>query len=238
MKYSAAEGDGAVKWTRFPIRVRPHRNPLSDTDDTHPDGPASVPWPEMFPQLPPEIVVRWADIGSAYGGMLCRMGLLDPNVAMLGLEIRHKVVEFAQSRVLESRAVAGELHNVWFAQCNVMRFLPFWFSKGQLTKMFFCYPDPHFKRAHQRRRVMGQNLVAEYAYVMARGGRLYTVSDVAELEQWMCAQLNAASMLFRRLTEEETAVDGLLEMAVHVSEDAVRSQRKGAEKHYAIYERL
>ena len=32
--------------------------------------------------------------------------------------------------------------NVWAVHNNAMRFLPNFFNKGQLSKLFFCFADP------------------------------------------------------------------------------------------------
>ena len=36
--------------------------------------------------------------------------------------------------------------NVWAVHNNAMRFMPNFFARGQLKKLFFCFADPHFKR--------------------------------------------------------------------------------------------
>ena len=38
--------------------------------------------------------------------------------------------------------------------------------KGQLSKMFFLFPDPHFKKAKHKWRIINETLLAEYAYVL------------------------------------------------------------------------
>ena len=48
--------------------------------------------------------------------------------------------------------------NVWAVHNNAMRFLPNFVEKGQLTKIFFCFPDPHFKRKNHRKRIISQAL--------------------------------------------------------------------------------
>ena len=48
----------------------------------------------------------------------------------------------------------GSYQNVSVVRTNAMKYLPRYFGKGQLTKMFFCFPDPHFKRANHRRRII------------------------------------------------------------------------------------
>eukprot|EP00983_Pelagomonas_calceolata_P017402 545766-Pelagomonas_calceolata.AAC.2 len=45
--------------------------------------------------------------------------------------------------------------------------------------------DPHFKAANHRRRIINTTLVTEYAYLMAPGGWLYTITDVEDLGNWM-----------------------------------------------------
>jgi tRNA (guanine-N7-)-methyltransferase len=57
-----------------------------------------------------------------------------------------------------------------------MRYLPNFFQKNQLEKIFFCFPDPHFKAKNHRRRIVSDILLSEYAYFLAPNGRLYTVT--------------------------------------------------------------
>ena len=79
-----------------------------------------------------------------------------------------------------------------------MRFLPNFFERGQLAKIFICFPDPHFKRKNHRKRIVTPALCAEYSYALRDGGLLYAITDVAELMEWMVSHLTA-SPLFERL---------------------------------------
>ena len=45
--------------------------------------------------------------------------------------------------------------------------------------------DPHFKAGTHRRRIISRAQLADYAYLLAPGGILYTITDVPELSQWM-----------------------------------------------------
>jgi tRNA (guanine-N7-)-methyltransferase len=72
----------------------------------------------------------------------------------------------------------------------------------QLKKMFFLYPDPHFKKSKHKWRIINQSLLAEYAYVLAIGGIVYTVTDVKELHDWM-KQHFTEHPLFEQVLEEE-----------------------------------
>lgn len=44
--------------------------------------------------------------------------------------------------------------NASVLQTNAMKYLPNYFEKGQLKKIFFCFPDPHFKAKNHRRRII------------------------------------------------------------------------------------
>ncbi|SCU64388.1 tRNA (guanine-N(7)-)-methyltransferase, putative [Trypanosoma equiperdum] len=236
------------KWTRLPIRTRPHRNPLAENSDNHPDCPAELQeqCTTLFPGMD-NPVITLVDVGCAFGGMLFSLAPDFPDVCMLGLEIRPKVVEFAQNKVMKLRegaATDGTSHhyrNVWFEQLNVMKFGSNCFNKGQLQALFFCYPDPHWKRKNVRRRIISPGLVQEYAYWLKVGGFLFTVSDVEELEQWMVTCLDGCP-LFRQLSQEELAgnemVRKMLDYAANSSEDAQRTTRKGLQKHYAVHVRV
>ncbi|CCW68999.1 unnamed protein product [Phytomonas sp. Hart1] len=232
------------KWTRLPIRARPHRNPFAENDDSHPDNPISFQenFPKFFPNMP-NPVVEFVDVGCAFGGMLFELSTLFPEVCMLGLEIRTKVAEFAQQKTETLRTSKDATHhfrNVWFEQLNVMKFGSNCFTKGQLSKLFFCYPDPHWKRNNIRRRIISPGLVHEYCYWLRSGGLLYTVSDVEELEAWMVECLDACPLL-KRLSDEELSDDEsqrILNIAIKTSEDGQRTQRKGLKHHFAVYRRV
>lgn len=51
--------------------------------------------------------------------------------------------------------------------------------------MFFCFPDPHFKRQNWRRRIVNNTLLSQYCYLLKPKGRIYTVTDCWELHEWM-----------------------------------------------------
>lgn len=71
--------------------------------------------------------------------------------------------------------------------------------------MFFLYPDPHFKKSKHKWRIINQSLLAEYAYVLAVGGIVYTVTDVKDLHDWMKQHFNEHP-LFEQVQEEELVI--------------------------------
>lgn len=68
--------------------------------------------------------------------------------------------------------------------------------------MFFLYPDPHFKKAKHKWRIINQSLLAEYAYVLSEDGIVYTVTDVKNLHDWIVTHFEQHP-LFERVTDAE-----------------------------------
>lgn len=68
--------------------------------------------------------------------------------------------------------------------------------------MFFLYPDPHFKKAKHKWRIINQSLLAEYAFVLAENGIVYTITDVEDLYEWIVKHFEEHP-LFERIVHEE-----------------------------------
>ena len=86
-------------------------------------------------------LVRFADIGCGFGGLLIRLAEAYPDTLMVGLELRDKVAEYVRERLACLRHERpGQYQNASVLRTNGMKFLPNYFRKGQLTKMFFLFP--------------------------------------------------------------------------------------------------
>lgn len=187
--------------------------------------------------------VRFLDVGCGFGGLLMALSPRFPDTLMLGLEIREQVTNYVGQRIRAMRHGAdGEPshHNVSVIRTNAMKFLPNYFRKGQLDKMFFCFPDPHFKRKNVRRRIISDGLLSIYAYVLAPGGLLYHATDVEELHEWMyrCCREHP---LFEPVPEEERAGDPCIDAVCGETEEAKRVKnlgRFGHNVHLGVFRRL
>ncbi|KAK2703149.1 hypothetical protein QYM36_018344 [Artemia franciscana] len=154
-------------------RQRAHSNPISDHSFDYPVSPEEMNWNELYPILSKtdvKLEVEFADIGCGYGGLLVQLSPMFPTTLMLGMEIRVKVSDYVQDRIKSLRESNSEQYqNIACIRANAMKYLPCFFRKGQLTKMFFLFPDPHFKKAKHKWRIINKTLLAEYAYVLREG---------------------------------------------------------------------
>jgi tRNA G46 methylase TrmB len=101
--------------------------------------------------------VEVADIGCGFGGLLMALAPKFPDVLMLGMEIRAQVTQYVEDRIKAFRfqhRETGMYQNIACVRANTMKFLPNFFGKGQLTKIFLCFPDPHFKARKHKARIV------------------------------------------------------------------------------------
>uniref|UniRef100_T1JBD7 tRNA (guanine-N(7)-)-methyltransferase n=1 Tax=Strigamia maritima TaxID=126957 RepID=T1JBD7_STRMM len=168
-------------------RQRAHSNPIADHCLEYPHHPDHVKWNDLFSvENSQQLRVDFVDVGCGYGGLLIALSPLFPDKLVLGIEIRVKVSDYVQDRIRALRHQnPGKFENVACIRSNAMKYLPNFFHKSELSKLFFLYPDPHFKKAKHKWRIISPQTLAEFAYVLRPGGRVYLVTDVKDLFDWM-----------------------------------------------------
>ncbi|KAF2745566.1 tRNA methyltransferase [Sporormia fimetaria CBS 119925] len=248
-------------------RQRAHANPFSDHSLQYPRSPADMDWASYYPAYavnkeiemtegeshdhdqqqpaptphgPISKQVEIADIGCGYGGLLFALAPKFPETLILGMEIRTAVTEYVQEKVRALRTQHLSTNSYQNASCiraNTMKFLPNFFKKGQLSKIFLCFPDPHFKQRKHKARIVSYTLNSEYAYVLKPGGVVYTITDVEDLHKWMVGHLERHPS-FERLNEEEEKSDECVEIMRMETEEGKKVTRNGGNKYVACFRRI
>ncbi|XP_065072268.1 tRNA (guanine-N(7)-)-methyltransferase B-like [Rhopilema esculentum] len=256
---SASEEMNSSEEIRMPqkkyYRQRAHSNPLSVHALEFPLCPENMDWGKYYPHyftdknsLADEPVlkrlktsekrVEFADIGCGYGGLLVDLATMFPDTLMLGMEIRVKVSEYVKKKIEALRLQnAGQYQNVACIRGNAMKHLPNFFHKGQLKKMFFLFPDPHFKKKKNKWRIISPSLLAIYAYTLDIGAKVYTITDVEELHIWMKEHFNDHP-LFRELEKEEYKDDPVVDKVYNSTEEGKKVARNKGNKYFAMFERI
>ncbi|XP_053313677.1 tRNA (guanine-N(7)-)-methyltransferase [Spea bombifrons] len=256
---AAAEPEMAVSLPQKRYyRQRAHSNPMADHTFEYPVKPELMDWSEYYPEffkplssdgrhddakdLEEEKVqehqVEFADIGCGYGGLLVELSPLFPNKLMLGLEIRVKVSDYVRDRIKSLRiAHPGQYQNIACIRSNAMKYLPNFFKKAQLSKMFFLFPDPHFKKTKHKWRIISPTLLAEYAYVLRVGGLVYTITDVEEVHDWMVKHFTEHP-LFERVSKEQLEGDIIVDKLGTSTEEGKKVQRNKGQNFLAVFSRV
>ncbi|CAK96183.1 uncharacterized protein An01g07580 [Aspergillus niger] len=247
-------------------RQRAHANPFSDHQLNYPLSPAHMDWASHFPAfVNPDATqtnligtrkllkdVEVVDIGCGFGGLLVGLAGLLPETLMVGMEIRIAVLEYLNTRIQALRVqqqqqqqktqshaalVPGGYQNISAIRSNTMKFFPNFFNKHQLSKIFICFPDPHFKARKHKARIISETLNAEYAYALRPGGLLYTITDVEEYHHWILRHFRDESALFERVSEEELEKDECVKVMKEATEEGKKVTRNKGNKYVAVFRR-
>eukprot|EP01100_Stratorugosa_tubuloviscum_P014696 TRINITY_DN7_c0_g2_i1.p1 TRINITY_DN7_c0_g2~~TRINITY_DN7_c0_g2_i1.p1 ORF type:complete len:277 (+),score=101.00 TRINITY_DN7_c0_g2_i1:40-870(+) len=231
-------------------KITTHRNPLNDNRFPEiPFCPGELDLVSRYPYYfgpnytePLKPKIELADIGCGFGGLLVGLSPLFPNKLIIGMEIRDKAVEYVQERIQKLREQGinsgspSQYQNISVTRSNCMKYLPTYFVKGQLCKIFFLFPDPHFKRSNHRRRIISTTLLAEYAYVLADNGIIYTITDVHDLHTWMVTHISVHP-LFERVTDEELESDPVIPLVRNCTEEGKKVAKSNGSKFLAVFRR-
>lgn len=148
--------------------------------------------------------------------------------------------------------IPGNYENISAIRSNTMKFLPNFFAKHQLSKIFICFPDPHFKMRKHKARIISETLNAEYAYVLRPGGLMYTITDVEEYHHWILKHFRqeeeapvaqdeygagGVTDLFERVSEEELERDPSVRVMKDATEEGKKVTRHKGHKFVAVFRR-
>lgn len=222
----------------YPAYVAPTPAKPADSNEEKSETAAESAEPELPTPLTKDVEV--ADIGCGFGGLTVALAPVLPDQLILGLEIRTQVTEYVQERIKALRAQNPDTNLYQNASCiraNTMKFLPNFFKKGQLSKIFLCFPDPHFKTRKHKARIVSTTLNSEYAYAVRPGGIIYTITDVEDLHKWMVQHFEAHPS-FVRLTQEEEDADKCVNIMKTETEEGKKVTRNKGQKFVACYRRL
>ena len=115
------------------------------------------------------------EIGPGRGGFIIERLAADPATHIVGLEIRLKWASLVDDRV---RASGHGGRGRVFAE-DVRLALPR-FREGSLSHVFIHFPDPWWKKRHEKRKVLNERFVKQIERVLVSGGSLHYWTDVLD----------------------------------------------------------
>jgi tRNA (guanine-N7-)-methyltransferase len=138
------------------------------------------------PRLPPDerVDVRslargeWIEleIGPGRGWFLVERASAEPRAALVGVEVRRKWATIVDGR-LRARGFAERARV--FAE-DAREALPRLGPDGSVRRVFVHFPDPWWKKRHQKRLLLRDSFLDEVARLLGPGGELFVQTDVEE----------------------------------------------------------
>lgn len=151
--------------------VRNPKHPYAHAAQLTGEGPVTL--ASIFPGRPPEYEI---EIGPGRGGFVFERCAAAPEVSILGLEIRLKWAHIVDQRLGKAglhdraRVFGGD------AKEALARLEP----AASVRAVFLLFPDPWWKKRHEKRLVLGDELLDHIARLLMPGGKLFIETDVEE----------------------------------------------------------
>ncbi|MGL4942663.1 MAG: tRNA (guanosine(46)-N7)-methyltransferase TrmB [Thermoguttaceae bacterium] len=120
------------------------------------------------------------EIGSGKGMFLAKAAASRPNHLFLGVEIGPKYASFAAATLARAARDCGGLDNARILCGDAAEVLRDFLPDASLTAVHIYFPDPWWKRAHRRRRIVRTDVVQLIERRLVTGGRLHFWTDVEE----------------------------------------------------------
>jgi tRNA (guanine-N7-)-methyltransferase len=126
------------------------------------------------------------DIGFGRGLSLFERAALAPESRIIGIEVKTKLAYKADERIRKRG-----LSNVAILCGDAREILKRAEPSGSVRRVSLHFPDPWWKKRHDKRRVIGDALLVELSRLMKPGGALFIQTDVEHRAEQYVAQLRA-----------------------------------------------
>ena len=174
--------------------MRQHVNPLSKHFDEIERIPSLK---EMFDN--PKFNLH-LDIGCAAGEFLFDLALVNSKWNYLGIEIRERLIKTARLKVQDK-----EIKNLYFIfgnASNIFNDLNSKFIFNKLKSISFNFPDPWFKKRHNKRRVIQKDFINLLSNSMQKGSLMFIKTDVKDLFEYMDYTISS-SLSFKKIDKKD-----------------------------------
>lgn len=118
------------------------------------------------------------EIGPGRGGFLFERLAAEPDICMLGFEIRRKWATIVDNKL--KAAGLGARARVFAEDA---RFALPRLPAGSLSRIYVHFPDPWWKKRHEKRLVVSNSLLPNVLRALRSGGELFVQTDVEDRAQ-------------------------------------------------------
>jgi tRNA (guanine-N7-)-methyltransferase len=172
-----------IDYAKYPIpRLRHHANPVlyfplkqhKNRNFSYPPIIEKFDWKELFPN---GLAPRYLDIGTGLGKFIIGSALAEPDINMLGFEVRINAIGWI------NKVIGGEkipnARVLWYSVVNGFPFI----DSGTIEKIFYLFPDPWVKKRHHKRRAFSSELLDEFHRILTNSGEMFIMTDVPDADE-------------------------------------------------------
>jgi tRNA (guanine-N7-)-methyltransferase len=127
------------------------------------------------------------EIGPGRGGFLFERAAAEPACGIIGLEVRRKWAAIVDARL--AKLGLGKRARSFSEDAKLA--LPRLAPDGAFRRAYLHFPDPWWKKRHEKRLVMGDAFLDQIARLLEPRGELFVQTDVADRADQYEAQIAA-----------------------------------------------
>jgi tRNA (guanine-N7-)-methyltransferase len=150
------------------------------------------------------------EVGSGKGLFMESAGSANPAHNFLGIEIATKYAHFASARLAKH-----QLENAVMVHGDAQRLFKELFPANSLTAVHVYFPDPWWKKRHQKRRVLNESFLANVVRTLTPGGLLHYWTDVEDRFKETLELIAATTSLVGPLDVPEKPAEHDLDYRTH-----------------------
>lgn len=167
-----------------PKRLRHHTAPnlyiplselKEDKQDHYPPLREKIDWKEFFTNGKKPNAL---DIGCGKASFLFDFAEENPDVNILGIEVREKLPDWINKVV--KAYMLNNCAALWYSVVNGIPFI----EDSSIDLAVYLFPDPWTKRKHIKRRAYNEGLLSELRRVLKPGGKLFLATDIEEVHAY------------------------------------------------------
>lgn len=157
--------------------------PIKPWFQTLDDLGGTIDWTRVFPKAQPVEL----DIGCGRGLFVFTAASAAPHVNFAGIEI-----DYREGRRAAMRLSKREMDNARIIGGDCRRMLMELIPESSVSAAHVYFPDPWWKKRHQKRRLFNPEFVQMLARIVSPGGHVHHWTDVADYFEMASAFLDAS----------------------------------------------
>lgn len=186
----------------LPARFRHHSSanqylPLSELKtipEYYPPLIKEIRWEKYFDNgMPPDVL----DIGCGKGQFLLDFAELNPDLNILGIELRKGPVEWLD-RIIKGEKIPNAAV-LWYSVVNGLDFI----GSETISKVFYLFPDPWFKKKHNKRRAFNEKFLDNIFRILRKDGELYLATDVSSINDYHLEILSSSKKFRYEIIQDD-----------------------------------
>ena len=174
------------------------------------DSLANMSFEEFSNRLFGRVAPLEFEIGSGKGLFISNAAASRPEHNFLGVELAYRYALISASRLAKKNAVNGVMMAADAAK--VLRELV---PAESLTAAHIYFPDPWWKKAHRKRRIVRPSVVRDVEAKLMKGGKLHFWTDVKEYFETGVETIKTSTSLVGPLPVTERPAENEMDFLTH-----------------------